>query len=934
MTHPFHSSLLKRSLIWHLSVSAALLALLAHPVGAAERDLVAHYTFDEGSGSVLHDRSGHGRHGKIHGRAEWIRGQDGCALKFNGKDTYVDCDFDVGRQAWRAGTIAIWFRPQSLQGGLVTCSTSGSWNDERWVLSFNTYGGNRSFLWCLADGSAFQQGSLPFPALDRWAHLVMTFDGQAVEVYENGLSVRGIAQQITPALAGVPLRIGRCQGLGLDFFHGLVGEVRLYQRALSEREVLEHHVKEASRRGLDASALRRPRLTPRLCPALGQVLVEVGLRGLRPLPKGTAVEVELCRPGHKDPVQKATAQIADDSPRARVALDLAKLAAGDYQIRATVRNAQGTLLGPVAEEKWTLPAAALARGARQTSARMLNNLVTELARITPSPDQPESRWQFTNPRNGWVYFASTAAVQDGGRAQVILDSSSPLIAHRSADPSTLEAMRYLAAGEHGLRLRIDGKASVQCLVVRSVPELIFCKFPYDPHISEYGRYDWTFLQRHVLPHINTLVGDGNKQHQPLVEEWRRRGGRWIVEMPATPYFRKQGTDEAYRFWSENPAFANPLLDGALVDEFGGGDDPRYAPITESILRLFRNERFKGKLFYPYCGSMYGARQSEAFIQTVIDHGSRFAWERYLPEQPTEDLALRFLDSSLSREMEGWEKSIPGCADHMIACLGYMVITESLNVNPRVDWKVWMDMQFRHLAVEAPFLGLYGLMEYTCGYADEETVRWAARLFRHYGLEGQTVLLSKTYGFRYRLDHLENPDFAEGLAGWTVESAEENSVAARQMKGYSWLQGRYPPTRQGDTFLLTKRSARKPNRLSQTIRNLQPGRLYSLKMITADHDDLTGGRSAQRKHVVSVQIDGVELKPQKCFVSVVPNNYAHGMGPFNASHKAWLNYHWQVFRARESSARLVLTDWVTPQAPGGPVAQALMHNFIEVQPYFE
>jgi hypothetical protein len=437
-----------------------------------------------------------------------------------------------------------------------------------------------------------------------------------------------------------------------------------------------------------------------------------------------------------------------------------------------------------------------------------------------------------------------------------------------------------------------------------------------------------------LPHVNTIVGNGDKQYQPLVEEWRGRGGRWLVEMPATPYFQKQGADEAYRFWTESPAFTDPLLGGAIVDEFSSGDDPHYPAITESVRRLLRNDRFKGKVFYPYCGSMFGARQSEMFIQAVIDNGSRFALERYLPEQPTEALAQQYLETALTREMEGWQRRFPGCAEHMIVCLGYLVITESLNVNPRVDWKVWMDMQFRHLATAAPFLGLHGLMEYTSSYADEETLRWAARLYRHYGLEGQTELLSKRYGFKYRLDHLENPDFAEGLAGWTIEPAEKNSVAAKQMKGYSWLQGRYPHTSQGDTFLWAKRSARKANRISQPIRHLQSGRLYSLKTITADYGDLARGRSAQQKHAVSVRIDGAEVQREKSFVSVVPNNYAHGMGPFNPKHNAWLNYHWQVFRARGPSARLVLTDWASPRDPGGPIGQELMYNFIEVQPYLE
>jgi len=68
--------------------------------------------------------------------------------------------------------------------------------------------------------------------------------------------------------------------------------------------------------------------------------------------------------------------------------------------------------------------------------------------------------------------------------------------------------------------------------------------------------------------------------------------------------------------------------------------------------------------------------------------------------------------------------------------------------------------------------------------------------------------------------------------------------------------------------------------------------------------------------------------------VIANNYAHGLGAFNAQNPAWLNYHFRVFRAIGSTAKLVISDWVGPPAAGGPIGQELMFNFIEVKPYWE
>ena len=50
---------------------------------------------------------------------------------------------------------------------------------------------------------------------------------------------------------------------------------------------------------------------------------------------------------------------------------------------------------------------------------------------------------------------------------------------------------------------------------------------------------------------------------------------------------------------------------------------------------------------------------------------------------------------------------------------------------------------------------------------------------------------------------------------------------------------------GDTFLLVKRSDKKPNVFSQEIKDLTPGRVYSLKMITADYQDLVREESEKK-----------------------------------------------------------------------------------------
>ena len=106
------------------------------------------------------------------------------------------------------------------------------------------------------------------------------------------------------------------------------------------------------------------------------------------------------------------------------------------------------------------------------------------------------------------------------------------------------------------------------------------------------------------------------------------------------------------------------------------------------------------------------------------------------------------------------------------------------------------------------------------------------------------------------------------------------------------------------------------------------------MITADYQELLRGKSEPQKHAVSIALDGVSLLPGKSFQHVNANNYAHQLGAFTAENKAWMNYHFRVFRVTGPTANLAISDWAGPEAPSGPAGQELMFNFIEVQPYFE
>ncbi|MCX7426002.1 MAG: hypothetical protein NTW96_10340 [Planctomycetia bacterium] len=612
-------------------------------------------------------------------------------------------------------------------------------------------------------------------------------------------------------------------------------------------------------------------------------------------------------------------------------LDVKDLPPGEYQIRATAFDTQKKPVGEggAATVNWPGVPAAF------KNVKVLNNLCWELLEIDNAQGLIEPR-TFTVPIDRWVFVRTVAEVAAGAEARVVIDgdpTGRPATVHSAA--GTLEAMRYMKAGRYTLRVDAKGAAVVKRITVRAIPALQQAFYGTVPHIEAYGPHDWEMLSKDVLPNVNVMIS-GAAPKPEHIQSWKQSGRSWIAiqgfSVVGVDFNTPDAVDKVFAAWSASPGYQDPLMDGIIVDEFGGGDGIEYDAYRQVVERL--NATFKPKIFMPYgCGGQFhGGNRSTKFAQAALDGGGYVCPEYYLIEQPSKSEAEQFIHDSLVSDVLRWEKGMPGVIPRVVVVLGYMSQpNESLNVNPSIDFKVYMDMQMRALATHPACFGLGGLQWYHSSYCDEENVRWAGRLYRHYAIEGNTKPLTND---PYILPHLRNPDFAAGTEGWTVAPAEPGSVTTGTRAGFSWLEGRYPRTNMGDTFLLVKRSDKKPNVFSQEIKNLTPGRMYSLKMITADHQDLIQEKSEKKTNAVSIRLENVELStdPKRNFQFTFPNCYAHRLGKFNAQYNFWMNYHWRVFKAKEATAKLTVTDWQDDQQPGGPTGQELMFNFIEIQPY--
>jgi hypothetical protein len=181
---------------------------------------------------------------------------------------------------------------------------------------------------------------------------------------------------------------------------------------------------------------------------------------------------------------------------------------------------------------------------------------------------------------------------------------------------------------------------------------------------------------------------------------------------------------------------------------------------------------------------------------------------------------------------------------------------------------------------------------------------------------------------------------DDLEGWVAEPAAAGSLKTGYLERYARAQNRYwqrgaePDEPSGNAFLWTKRQAARPNKVSQPVKSLIPGRLYSVQMITADYQDIKNGRSVEKRHAVSLAVEGAQTVPELSYRSIpVSNAYTHPQLPF-PSGPVWVNHHRVVFRAMHPAAKLTISDWASDQTAGGPEGQELMFNYVQLEPYFE
>jgi hypothetical protein len=206
--------------------------------GGALADLVAYWTFDEGSGDAVYDTSGNDNNGTING-ATWGVGKYGTALQFNGQENYVEVPSSDSLEIDDNVTIAAWINWIDAGDTWICILANGQQNGpwENYGLFINRDSRFLYFTLSLDGGHVTQQTPNNITVPNEWVHVCASWDGSAARIYVNGEMELEIAKAGTLVPPGLPLRIGHRNG-SVHYFNGTIDEVRIYNHALTEAEIL------------------------------------------------------------------------------------------------------------------------------------------------------------------------------------------------------------------------------------------------------------------------------------------------------------------------------------------------------------------------------------------------------------------------------------------------------------------------------------------------------------------------------------------------------------------------------------------------------------------------------------------------------------------------------------------------------------------------
>jgi len=204
-------------------------------IPVTDPDLIGWWTLNEGQGATAVDWSGHGHHGTLQGMPEWVpEGYHGGALALDGLDDYIEIPHSDALTVDNEVTVMAWVNanrhefPGAGYQGIIAKS-----NGPRSYSLYTTSAGVMHF----STAGAGSSSSATVP-LNEWTHVAAMVVGGQHQYFVNGIPAGSGGSGVTlPGTADTAaVLIGNTHEASREF-GGLMDDVRIYKKALTEEEI-------------------------------------------------------------------------------------------------------------------------------------------------------------------------------------------------------------------------------------------------------------------------------------------------------------------------------------------------------------------------------------------------------------------------------------------------------------------------------------------------------------------------------------------------------------------------------------------------------------------------------------------------------------------------------------------------------------------------
>jgi len=207
--------------------------------------LVAYYSFDENTGTLVNDRSNNGNSGMWTGSlgSQWLtKGKINSAGVFNGNDSYINVPDSASVEFTGDFSISVWLNPSSTQSAFFEVIRKES------LAQNNGYGieqkgvANSLVLqagWKNSTGNGGWGTDLLTLTASVWNHVVITKSGTTLKAYLNGTlqtTVTG-TNGATIDTSTAALQMGNWTQQSNREYKGVMDEVGFWNRSLVSFEV-------------------------------------------------------------------------------------------------------------------------------------------------------------------------------------------------------------------------------------------------------------------------------------------------------------------------------------------------------------------------------------------------------------------------------------------------------------------------------------------------------------------------------------------------------------------------------------------------------------------------------------------------------------------------------------------------------------------------